>query len=370
MDCEDGRLYHFRPMNSLAIYAGPSALQRITNEGFKPEHFKLMLGASGGPKWFVLFGLDRYLFGNFFSNRKESLYTIGSSVGAWRMCCLAASDPAKCVERLANYYCHEDYSHMTSVREVTESARVMLEKILIDDSKTKVVQNKVFKTHIVTVRSKGVNSSAGDFAHALHLGLSAVCNVFKRGSLRYFFDRSIFTNDMVTSPWSDSAVVDSISPLTEANLIDALLASGSIPFVLEGVNNIPGSRLGRYWDGGILDYHFDWPFLESDNDLVLYPHYSSELIPGWFDKKLPWRKVKDSQLDKVVLLTPTTEFVRNLPGSKIPDRSDFKHMPFDYRVEVWEEVMRRSESLAVELDELIARGEVSSIVRPIEERLR
>ena len=43
---------------------------------------------------------------------------------------------------------------------------------------------------------------------------------------------------MVTSPWSDSAVVDSISPLTEANLIDALLASGSIPFVLEGVNNI------------------------------------------------------------------------------------------------------------------------------------
>ena len=115
MDCEDGRLYHFRPMNSLAIYAGPSALQRITNEGFKPEHFKLMLGASGGPKWFVLFGLDRYLFGNFFSNRKESLYTIGSSVGAWRMCCLAASDPVKCVERLANYYCHEDYSHMTSV---------------------------------------------------------------------------------------------------------------------------------------------------------------------------------------------------------------------------------------------------------------
>ena len=38
---------------------------------FKPEQFKLMLGASGGPKWFVLFGLDRYLFGNFFSNRKN-----------------------------------------------------------------------------------------------------------------------------------------------------------------------------------------------------------------------------------------------------------------------------------------------------------
>ena len=75
-------------------------------------------------------------------------------------------------------------------------------------------------------------------------------------------------------------------------------------------------------------------------------------------------------MDKVVLLTPTAEFVKNLPGGKIPDRTDFKHMSFDYRVEVWEEVMRRSESLAVELDELITRGEASSIVRPIEERLR
>ncbi len=160
------------------------------------------------------------------------------------------------------------------------------------------------------------------------------------------------------------------SQLTEANLVEALLASGSIPFVLEGVNNISGSRLGRYWDGGILDYHFDWPFLESDSDLVLYPHYSSELIPGWFDKKLPWRKVEDSQLDKVVLLTPTPEFVKNLPGGKIPDRNDFKRMSFDNRVEVWEEVMRRSESLAVEFDELIAGGEIRSVVRPIEDRLR
>ena len=89
-------------MNSLAIYAGPSALERIETEGLNSKHFKLMLGASGGPKWFVLFGLDRYLFGNFFANRKEPLYTIGSSIGAWRLCCLAASDPVSCIERLAH----------------------------------------------------------------------------------------------------------------------------------------------------------------------------------------------------------------------------------------------------------------------------
>ena len=357
-------------MNSLAIYAGPSALERIENEGLNSKHFKLMVGASGGPKWFVLFGLDRYLFGNFFANRNEPLYTIGSSVGAWRLCCLAASDPVGCIERLAHYYCHEDYSNMTSVKEVTQSARVMLEKILVDDIKIQVIDNKIFRTHIVAARSKGISSSASSVAHAFHLGLSAICNLFTRRSLRHFFDRSIFTSDTDTSPWSSSFSVDSISRLTEENLTEVLLASGSIPFVLEGVNNIPGSDPGRYWDGGILDYHFDWPFLDSKDDLVLYPHYSPQLIPGWFDKALPWRRVNDSALDKVVLLTPTTAFVKSLPGGKIPDRNDFKRLSFDKRVKVWEEVMRRSEELAMEFDELLTSKDIPSFIIPIKERMR
>ena len=152
-------------------------------------------------------------------------------------------------------------------------------------------------------------------------------------------------------------MVDSISPLTEANLIDALLASGSIPFVLEGEQY---SWIKAWTLLGWRD--LITTLIGHSLSLIMILSYTALLvgtIPGWFDKKLPWRKVKDSQLDKVVLLTPTTEFVRNLPGSKIPDRTDFKHMSFDYRVEVWEEVMRRSESLAVELDELAARGEVS-----------
>ena len=46
-------------MNSLAIYAGPSALQRLKKEGFNANQFKVLVGASGGPKWLVLLGLDR-----------------------------------------------------------------------------------------------------------------------------------------------------------------------------------------------------------------------------------------------------------------------------------------------------------------------
>ena len=41
--------------------------------------------ASGGPKWFVLFGLDPYLSGEFFQRQEQQLITLGSSAMPWRL---------------------------------------------------------------------------------------------------------------------------------------------------------------------------------------------------------------------------------------------------------------------------------------------
>ena len=48
-------------MQVLDIYAGKNALARIKREGFSADLFDYVLGASGGPKWFVLFGLDNQI---------------------------------------------------------------------------------------------------------------------------------------------------------------------------------------------------------------------------------------------------------------------------------------------------------------------
>ena len=50
-------------MSALSIFAGPTALARIREEGLNAQHIRVLLGASGDPEWFVLYGLDRYLFG-------------------------------------------------------------------------------------------------------------------------------------------------------------------------------------------------------------------------------------------------------------------------------------------------------------------
>ena len=148
--------------------------------------------------------------------------------------------------------------------------------------------------------------------------------------------------------------------LTAHNLHDALRASGSIPMVIDGVAlaSAPG---GLHWDGGVTDYHLDLDFGAGDG-LVLYPHFFPYVIPGWFDKSLPWRRAGVSNFRRALLLAPSAEFVATLPGRRIPDRNDFFAMSDSERIRAWEQVRSASTALGDELGELIASGRIVSRV--------
>ena len=94
----------------LEIYAGDTALKTIQKHGFKQELFTSFLGASGGPKWFTLYALDKYMFGEFFKNKQQALNLIGSSVGAFRTACFAQKNPVAAIERFAKNYHETIYS--------------------------------------------------------------------------------------------------------------------------------------------------------------------------------------------------------------------------------------------------------------------
>jgi hypothetical protein len=111
--------------------------------------------------------------------------------------------------------------------------------------------------------------------------------------------------------------------LDAGNLGHALLASASIPMVLEGVANIPNAPAGIYWDGGIIDYHLHLPYHHAE-DLVLYPHFTDRIVPGWLDKAMPWRLARGPWLDNVVLVAPSREYLALLPHGRLPSRADFK----------------------------------------------
>jgi len=352
-------------MAALVIHAGERAKARLLDEGIHEDMFDALVGASGGPKWFVLYGLDRYLFGEFFVGRQRVLNTLGSSAGAWRMSCLACPDPAAAIERLADLYSHERYSERPTPGEVSAQASVMLANVLGEDGVQAVSSNPVFKTHIIANRGRQLGPNSSRLVQGLVLASAATLNAISRKALSCFFERTIFCPDPQQSPWRELDDLRSVSiALTPDNLQQSLLASGSIPFVLEGVANIPGSKEGLYWDGGITDYHFDLPFDQLDG-LVLYPHFQATVKPGWFDKRLPWRRAAMPNFNNVVLLRPSAEFVSTLPGGKLSDRSDFARLKYAERVTVFREVLERSKQLADELRELVEKGIEPAQIRPI-----
>jgi hypothetical protein len=91
-------------------------------------------------------------------------------------------------------------------------------------------------------------------------------------------------------------------------------------------------------DGGIIDYHFDTP-LDYANGIVLYLHFSPRLVPGWFDKMLPWRSPRPASLDNLLLVTPSHDFIATLPNGRIPDRHDFMRMDNTQRKTSWRKVL-------------------------------
>ncbi|GAA3950603.1 patatin-like phospholipase family protein [Allohahella marinimesophila] len=341
---------------NLSIIAGRRALDHIRDHGLKQADFRAVVAASGGPKWFVLKGLDQYLFGEFFSERQTPLHTLGSSAGAWQMACFAQDDPAAAVERLADLYSRETYSAKPSPQEISGKARILVKHFLGPDGARQIVDNQRIQTHIITNRCKGPAASETRWMQLGGLITAGAANALSRRNLRHFVDRVIFHSGQHSFFEFDDFATFNV-PLTPGNVEDALMASGSIPLILEGVKNIEGAPPGIYRDGGILDYHFDLAFLPAhDSGLVLYPHFSQMITPGWFDKSLRYRRAAMHNYDNVVLLAPSQAFVDRLPHGKIPDRNDFIDMEPDARLRYWQTVISESERLGEELAELVDGG--------------
>jgi len=339
--------------SALRLVLGREAARQIGREGWSPDLFSLLLGASGGPKWFVLGQLDRLLFGDFLPRRQQSLSVLGSSIGSWRHACLAMPDPVAAIKRLEQGYLHQHYSARPTAAEVSEVSRNILLQVLGEHGARHLVDHPRIHTHIVTARGRGPAAASSTPLLATGMGLAALGNTVSRRLLKPHFQRVVFHSRAAPNPGLALEDFDTrYCRLSEDNTGAALHASGAIPFVLTGERNIQGAPAGQYWDGGIIDYHFDLGQYRGEG-LILYPHFSASIIPGWFDKFLPWRQAAIDEIDHLVLLCPSEEFTASLPHGKIPDRSDFTRLPEAERIRYWEQCIERSRALAEDFAEVL-----------------
>jgi len=258
------------------------------------------------------------------------------------------------VDRMEQRYLHQHYkTDKPGAAEISEVSLGILQDILGENGARQLLEHPRIHTHIVTARGRGLAGSSSAPLLATGMGAAALGNTLGRGFLKAFFQRVLFHSRTAANPglmFEDFAT--QYCGLRQDSVIPALHASGAIPFVLTGERNIPGAPPGQYWDGGIIDYHFDLGQYRGDG-LILYPHFRAALIPGWFDKFLPWRSVAMAEFDHLVLLCPSETFIAGLPHGKIPDRNDFVRMRPAERIQYWETCIGRSKALAEEFNELI-----------------
>jgi hypothetical protein len=350
---------------NISIRAGREAGEIIRDKGLNGDDVEVLAGASGGPKWLVLSGFDEVL-PDFFKGRRKELKCISSSIGSFRFAAHGQKAPLTALEILREKYIAQSYSDKPSLHDVSTASRAILDSYITDKTAREVLSHPFMRLNIITARSTGLGKGDRPLPSMIHLGLAAWCNLFSRKTIQLFFKRALFFDARSTAPMDNDTIATEMIELTKDNLKDAVLASGSIPLVMEGVSGIPGAP-GVYRDGGVVDYHLDIPFRTTGDGLVLFPHFYDYIIPGWFDKMLPWRRGTGDFLKRVVLISPSAEFVKKLPLGKIPDRNDFTlFMGRDKeRISYWNRVTEMSRMAGEEFMEAVSSGKISEIVRPL-----
>ncbi|WP_156904784.1 alpha/beta hydrolase [Ferrimonas senticii] len=333
----------------LQLVVGQEAKYQIERHGLIPSLFDKWLGASGGPKWLPLAPLERHLSQHFIGH-SQPMTMLGTSSGAWRCTTLCHPEPEQAHLRLQQGYIHQWYAQKPSQAEVERQCRDLLAKAIAGAEPQQLLSHPNRHLNLIVCRGKGIAASEHRGVATLAAACTMALNLLGREQLGWLWQRWVL-HAKADSPFIGMRdLLTHNTQLTADGLLDAMLATGSIPVVLRGVADLPNTEPGYYYDGGVTDYHLDLPAL-TQGGLSLYPHFYPYAAPGWFDKSLPWRRAKGN-FRKVVMLVPSAEFVAQLPDGRLPDRHDFAKMDNATRIDRWQRSVELGEQLIDAFEQL------------------
>ena len=322
-------------MSAIVILAGPKAYLHLRDHGLRARDVAIVPAAAGGPKGLIFQKLDQWMFGEWLPSAPRERTLIGASIGAWRMAAACLADTASAFEQLGELYCAQTYPPNPPASLITESSKAFL-KQLIGGREQEILEHPQYRLQILVSRGLGLLKKPRlNLTVSTGFGLAILSNLIARNQLAGHLARTVVGDARDPAFWLKAkfdAFDTQFVPLSAENLPSALLASGTLPFIMQPVADIPGAPAGTYWDGGLIDYHLALPYSRvagnPEGGLVLYPHFGTRIVPGWFDKTLPWRRAgagsQRDWLDNLVLVAPSRTFLQTLTRGKLPDRNDFR----------------------------------------------
>ena len=348
-------------------------MARLRSHGLRAADIGIVPAAAGGPKGLIFQALDQYLFGHWLAQAPRERTLIGSSIGAWRMAAACQADPVAAFVRLGDLYCGQRYGAKPSQQEIDAVCQQLL-GVFIGGRAHEILNHPHHRLNMLTVRGLGALAAPnGRQAEMKGFASAALRNLASRERLAGVLERVVMGDARDGAAWLRErfdGFTTHFAVLSSENLASALLASGSLPLVMQPVRALAGAPPGHYWDGGIIDYNLALPYSRMEGDLVLYPHFSEHIVPGWLDKAMPWRRAargpRRGWLDNVIIVAPTAEFLRRLPRGKLPDRKDFTHygLNHDERIGNWQRAIGEGQRLRDEFAAFAADPDSSSI-KPI-----
>jgi hypothetical protein len=346
---------------ALRLLAGPRARARLLRDGLSPQAVAAVAGAAGGPRGLAFLPLDTWLFTEWLARAPRPRLLVGASIGAWRMAAAVHPDGAAATRRLGEAYLElQRYPLRPSAAHVARVCGEVVAALLGDVARFVTGAHPGHALAVVTARARGALAQrSGRLAFAR----PALANLASRRALGAHLQRVVFalhTRPEHAGVWPEDAFDTAEVPLDAANAAAALLASGTIPLVADPVRDPLRAPPGLYWDGGLIDYHLllQWQHLDG---LLLYPHFTPWLTPGWLDKSLPWRRrgpaAARAWLDDTLLLVPSDALLARLPGGRLPDRTDFHRHGADHdgRLRAWRRAIGECEAMVDDLAAFVRR---------------
>jgi len=350
--------------SSLNVRAGRLARQLIEKEGLQANFVDIVPGAAGGPKGLGIQGLDQAIFGDFLAQAPQRRTLIGSSIGSWRFASIAAWGAKEGTERLAELYTNLYFHKKMSRQEVGQICRNMLLD-LMQGKEQQLVEHPDYHLTVISVKAQHIFQSDRSLPLLASVAGIIGSNAVARKHNRLFMQRVISQPEMGTQFKVDDEFTTHYQALNLSNVTSWLMASASIPGVMAAIRDIPDAPKGSYRDGGLIDYHLDLPF--QSQGIVLYPHFSDSITPGWFDKMLKKRKANPENQARTLLLSPSIEYLQSLPLGRLPDRKDFtlKGLDQKQRIQMWNQSVAESQRMGDEFLEMVEKQNFPQLMQDL-----
>ncbi len=353
-------------MTDISVKAGKYVYEMIQDGSFDLDRVATCVGPGTGPKWLVASGFDRTMLKTGVLGRKNPVLLAGSSAGALRFAAWAQPEPEKSYTNLIESYIAMSPARKDTANTILRSISDVINSFMEDDAIPFVLTSKKYRLAITAARAKNMAASETKLFQGLAVAMAFIFNAMNPSWLGFFFQRVVFHNSPIPPKFClRSGFKGKSILLNRANIKYVLLASSAVPVAVSGVRDIYGAPNGTYRDGGITDYHLNQKYGLDGEDIVLLFQHQERVVPGWLDKQLIYRHVPAENLENLLMVYPTEEFIKTLPGGKVPQRKDFKSFadkPSE-RIRNWQEVVTKSAYLGEQFLELIESNKLRDVVK-------